>query len=197
MVGEAKTLPSRKPSTRTKQAQEANTTEDFMFRITGHRPVGGLVVFRSKLWWGLLLDEPKRKRGKKHEGSASRYWVRMIAAGWLDSERAEPPRKKERCIACARGRASLWCMQCKSFLHAQRIPGFDFKDAKVIWCPWCLAEWDTEEQSQMDTCTLCSTERPGGSSAWHVMSSCSPAIRGYRHSGSVWLAHSGRWSRQP
>ncbi len=57
---ERQTLPSRKPSTRTKQAQEANTTEDFMFRmfrITGQRPVGGLVVFRSELWWGLLLGK--------------------------------------------------------------------------------------------------------------------------------------------
>ena len=35
-----------------------------------------------------------------------------------------------------------------------------------------MAEWDTEEQSQLDTCTLCSAEIPGGGSAWHVMSSC-------------------------
>ncbi len=131
------------------------------------------MVFRSKLWWGLLLDEHKHKRGKKHTGSEIRYWARMIAAGWLDSERAEPPRKKKRCIACARGRASLWCMQCKSFFHAQCIPGFDCKDTKVIWCPSCMAEWDPEEQGQMDICTLCSTELPGGGSAWHVMSSCS------------------------
>ena len=62
MEGEANP-PSRKSSNRAKQAQEANTTEDFMFRITGLRPVGGLVVFRVKLWWGLLLDENKRKRG--------------------------------------------------------------------------------------------------------------------------------------
>ncbi len=49
---ERPTLTSRKPSTRTKQAQEANTTEDFVFRITGQRPVGPgvLVVSRSKLW---------------------------------------------------------------------------------------------------------------------------------------------------
>ena len=36
-----------------------------------------------------------------------------------------------------------------------------------------MAEWDTEEQSQLDTCTLYSIELPGGGSAWHVMSSCS------------------------
>ncbi len=36
-----------------------------------------------------------------------------------------------------------------------------------------MAEWDTEEQSQMDTCTLCSAELPGGGSEWYVMSSCS------------------------
>jgi hypothetical protein len=48
---------------------KTNVTEDFMFRITGQRPFGGLEVFRSKLWWGLLLDEHKRRRGKKYEGS--------------------------------------------------------------------------------------------------------------------------------
>ena len=133
------------------------------------------MVFRSKLWWGLLLDENKRKRGKQYEGSESRYWVRMIAAGWLSSAQAQPPGKKERCIACARGRPSLWCKQCKSFFHGQCIPGFDCKgkDAKVIWCPPCMSEWDTEEQSKLDTCSLCSSELPGGGSAWHVMSSCS------------------------
>jgi hypothetical protein len=36
-----------------------------------------------------------------------------------------------------------------------------------------MAEWDTEEQSQLDTCTLCSSELPGGGSAWHVLSRCS------------------------
>ena len=76
------------------------------------------MVFRSKLWWGLWLDENKRRRGKKYEGKESRYWARMIAAGWLDSKIAEPPRKKERCVACERGRVSLWCMRCKSFFHA-------------------------------------------------------------------------------
>ena len=96
-----------------------------------------------------------------------------MVAGWLDSAQAEPAGKKERCIACAHGRASLWCKQCKSFFHAQCIPGFDYKDAEVIWCPSCMAERDTEELSQLDTCTLCSSELPGGGSAWHVMSSCS------------------------
>jgi hypothetical protein len=99
---------SRKLSNRALTAQAASPIEDFLFKITGQRPVGGLVVFRSKLWWGLLLDENKRKRGRKYEGSESRYyWGRMIAAGWLDSTQAQPPGKKERCIACARGRASL------------------------------------------------------------------------------------------
>ncbi len=55
------------------------------------------------------------------------------------------------------------------------------KDAEVIWCPPCMAEWDTEEQSQLDTCTLCSPELPGGGSAWHVMSSCShPGLQAQR-----------------
>ena len=96
---ERQTPPSRKLSNRATQAQEASPIEDFLFRITGQRPVGGLVIFRSKLWWGLLLDENKRKRGRKYEGSESQYWARMIAAGWLDSAQAEPPGKKERCIA--------------------------------------------------------------------------------------------------
>ena len=104
---ERQTQPCRKPGNRETQAQAVRPIEDFLFRITGQRPAGGLVVFRSKLWWGLLLDENKRKRGKKCEGSESRYWAWMIAAGWLDSAQAEPPGKKERCIACARGRASL------------------------------------------------------------------------------------------
>jgi hypothetical protein len=68
-------------------------------------------------------------------------------------------------------------------LPPQCIPGFDCKDAEVIWCPPCMAEWDTEEQSQLDTCTLCSTELPGGGSAWHhdVMSSCShPGLQAQR-----------------
>ena len=44
-----------------------------------------------------------------------------------------------------------------------------------------MAEWDTEEQSQLDTCTLCSVELPGGGSAWHVMSSYShPGLQAQR-----------------
>ncbi len=44
-----------------------------------------------------------------------------------------------------------------------------------------MAEWDTEEQSQLDTCTLCSTELTGGGSAWYVMSSCShPGLKAQR-----------------
>jgi hypothetical protein len=64
-------------------------------------------------------------------------------------------------------------MQCKSLFHTHCILGFYCKDKKVIWCPQCMAEWDTEEQSQLDNYTLCSTVLPGGGSAWHVMSTCS------------------------
>ena len=58
---ERQTQPSRKLSNRATQAQTASLIEDFLFRITGQRPVGGLVVFRRKLCWGLLLDANKRK----------------------------------------------------------------------------------------------------------------------------------------
>ncbi len=57
-----------------KRGQEAPITaaEDFMFRVTAQRPAGGLTVFRSKLWWGLLLDEHKRMRGKN--GTGLEWW---------------------------------------------------------------------------------------------------------------------------
>ena len=54
---ERQTHPSRKLSNRATTAQAASSIDDFLFRITGQRPVGGLVVFRSKLWWGFLLDD--------------------------------------------------------------------------------------------------------------------------------------------
>jgi hypothetical protein len=73
---------------------------------------------------------------------------------------------------CARAGAPM-VQALEIILHAQCIPGFDYKDAEVIWCPPCKAEWDTEKLSQLDTCTLYSSELPGGGSAWHVMSSCS------------------------
>ncbi len=59
---ERQTPPKRKR--RGKKGEEAPITavEDFRFRVTVQRPVGGLTVFRSKLWWGLLLDEHKRTR---------------------------------------------------------------------------------------------------------------------------------------
>ena len=84
---------------------------------------------------------------RQYEGNKSRYWARMIAAGWLDCEVAKPPRKKERCVACERGPASLWCAWSKSFFYAQSMQGFDCKDKKVIWCPECMVEWDMETQS--------------------------------------------------
>ena len=47
---ERQTPPRRKR--RAKRGQEVPITaiEDFMFRVTAQRPVGGLTVFRSKLW---------------------------------------------------------------------------------------------------------------------------------------------------
>jgi hypothetical protein len=51
---------------RLRQGQEVPVTaaEDLMFRVTSQRPVGGLTIFTSKLWWGLLPDEHKRKRDR-------------------------------------------------------------------------------------------------------------------------------------
>jgi hypothetical protein len=92
--------PRKKPSRRRGQEAQTDVTDDFLFRITGQRPVGGLVLSRSKLWWRLLLDEYKRRRGKRYEGSESRYWIRMVAASWLDSAAVEPPRKREACGVC-------------------------------------------------------------------------------------------------
>ena len=97
---ERQTPPQRKR--RGKRGQEAPITavEDFMFRVTAQRPVGGLTVFRSKLWWGLLLDENKKTRGKKLEGPGSRYRARMVAAGWEEGGGGVPPDSRMACGVC-------------------------------------------------------------------------------------------------
>jgi hypothetical protein len=146
---ERQTPPRKKSRRREKQEVKTNATEDFMFRVPGQRPVGGLVAFRTKV-------------KKKYEGNESTYWARMIAAGWLDSEVAKPPRKKKRCEACERGWASLWCLRCKSLFHTQCIQGLDYKDKKSFGAPKCMAEWDTKEQSQLNPGTLYSQDLRGG-----------------------------------
>ncbi len=63
------------------------------------RPVGGLKVFRSKLWWGLLLDEHKRTWGRKLKGPVGRYRARMVAAGWVEGGDGIPPANRTVCGA--------------------------------------------------------------------------------------------------
>ncbi len=111
---ERQTPPQRKR--RSKRGQEAPITavqvEDFMFRVTAQRSVGGLTVFRSQLWWELLLDEHKRTRGKKLEGPGSRYRARMVAAGWEEGGGGVPPDSRTACGACETKRATVWCEKC-------------------------------------------------------------------------------------
>ena len=78
---ERQTPPRRKRWAKRGQEVPITATEDFMFRVTAQRPVGGLTVFRSKLWWGLPLDEYKWTWGRKLEGPVSRYRARMVTAG--------------------------------------------------------------------------------------------------------------------
>ena len=173
---ERQTPPKRKR--RGKKGQEAPITaaEDFMFRVTAQRPVGGLTVFRSKLWWGLLLDEHKRTRGRKLEGSVSRYKARMVAAGWVEGGGGAPPDSRTACGECETKRATVWCEKCGNWYHSKCIPGLDWKDTRAIWCPECLDESNREEEGQRGRCSLCSQEVWGGGSAWHVLSRCSNAI---------------------
>ena len=83
---EQQTPPRGKKRARRGQLKEVHISaaEDFMLRATSQRSVGGLTVFRSKLWWGLLLDEHERSRGRKLAGAESRYRARMLAAGWVE-----------------------------------------------------------------------------------------------------------------
>jgi hypothetical protein len=108
---------------RGKRVQEAPITaaEDFMFRVTAQRPVGGLTVFRSKLWWGLLLDEHKRTRGKKLEGAGSRYRARMVAAGWEEGGEGVPPDNRTRYVKTKR--ATVWCGKIRQLVLLQMHPG--------------------------------------------------------------------------
>ena len=75
---ERQTPPRRKRRAKRGQEVPITASDDFMFRVTAQRPVGGLTVFRSKRWMGLLLDEHKRTWGRKREGTVSRYRARMV-----------------------------------------------------------------------------------------------------------------------
>ena len=67
--------------------------------------------------------------------------------------------------------------------HSKCIPGLDWKNTTVIWCPPCLEEVNREEMGQMGRCSLCSQEVRCGGSAWHVLSR-------YRH--AILTAHRAR-----
>jgi hypothetical protein len=110
------------------------------------------------------------------EGPDSRYRARMVAAGWEEGGGVVPQESRTACGACETKRATVWCGKCGNWYHSKCIPGLDWKNTRLIWCPACLEETNREEMGQMGRCLLCSQEVWGGGSAWLVLSRCRHAI---------------------
>ena len=106
------------------------------------------------------------------EGPVRRYRARMVAAGWVEGGDGIPPANRTVCGACETKRVTTWCGKCGKWYHSKCIPGLDWKNTTVIWCPPCLEEVNQEEMGQMGRCILCSQEVRGGGSAWYVLSGC-------------------------
>ncbi len=115
---ERQTPPRRKRRVRRGQEVPVTAAEDFMFRVTSQRPVGSLTVFRSKLWWGLLLDEHNRTRGRKLAGKVSRNRARMLAAGWVEEGDGAQSKNRTPCGECGAKRATVWCEKCGQWYHS-------------------------------------------------------------------------------
>ena len=49
------------------------------------------------------------------------------------------------CGACETKWISIWCGKCGKWYHSKCIPGLDWKNTTVIWCPPCLEEVKQKE----------------------------------------------------